>query len=495
MLRHDGEGRHGNDAPYFSDEHFPLAPEAIRAAYQLFWQHTQPSYQAASEQQLAIKTTNTLIADFYSGYLTPQTYGAATLAPLVEATATPETTVPALRALKTYVTMSDEPHEDVLFTLGLASDQLIIREYQNNLIERLYPDSEQPWAETPRGASAHDILDIRTQFGVNIESHLIAAADSLRWFLSYNPGGYGDALQRARRAESLHAPLSEIHGFDGIAMALQSHLAMMRLRKLGESAYIERARQLLLPLAVPSSADAQAHRVLNAALGTSEHWQVLQHGERHNIMIGDGTATDERLRTVWRIKTLGSTARKLATLPIDKKPSDIFGVTVITDNAEQSGRVLRGILARAEHDPRMTLRPSASRDKPVHIRGTPSYIARVAKGMGHDSVDALKQAADVRRAPLSDYHVAKVTFDFQCWGEPQPLPVEIQTNTAAHRAKARIGSASHSLYKLTHTTVDGSQVEALRQIHQGTELLGQNGLTQQSRERARELYARIQESA
>lgn len=479
-------------APIFPDENFPLAPEAVLAAYGQFWRDTRPSYHATAEQQLAIRTTNTLISDFYSGHLTPQTYSAATLAPLVEAIELPETRLPALRALNTYVTTTDEPLDDVLFTLGVAGDQLVIREYQNNLLEKLYPDNEQPWAQMPQGASAHDILDIRTQLGVNIESHLIAAANALRWFLSYNPGGYSDALQRARRAESLHAPFSEINGFDGIAMALQSHLAMMRLRALDKGRYIEDARQMLQSVSNPAATDQRVHELLSATFGTSQHTQVLHHGERHNIMIGDGTATPEQLRTVWRMKTLGSTARRLAALPAGKQPSDIFGATTITEDPRQSGEVLRGVVARAADDPRITLRPSASRTKPLHVRGTHDYIEAVAAGMGYGSVGALESMADVREVTADEYHVAKVTLRFQRWGEPRPLKAELQTNTAEHRREARIGSAAHALYKLTRSTVDSEGVEALQQIREAKEHLGSNGLTRQSRQRAEQLYHDIQ---
>lgn len=480
------------ETPNFLGEHFPLAPEPIRNAYQQFWHDTQPSYQAANEQQLAIKTTNTLISDFYGGYLTPQTYGGATLTPLVQATETGELRQSALNALRTYVETSPENHEDLLFTLGIAGDQSIIRMFQNELIDTLYPESEQPWAQLPVGADPNDILSIRTELGVNIESHLIAAANSLRWFLSYNPHSYADALLRARRAESLHAPISEIMAFDGIAMALQSHVAMMRLRQLDQSHYIEQARAQLQHLADPQVTDERVSLMLGATLGHSEHQQVLSHGERHGVVIGEGTATADHLRVVWRKKTIGSTARKLATLPPEATPVDIIGATVITNDAHQSGGVLRDALRRAKSDPRIRLHPSPSRDNAVHVRGTEQYIADIARGMGYDSVAELHEHADVRKTTPTDYHVAKMTMSFQQWGEAEPLLVELQTNTAEARQEARVGSPSHALHKLTQRPATPQQVEALAQIRSSKELLGINGLTNQSRARAEQLLSDIQ---
>lgn len=495
MIQYAEVGRSNRQVPDFLGEHFPLAPEAIRAAYQQYWHDTQPSYQAAREQELGLETTNTLISDFYAGHLTPQTYGGATLTPLVQATEVPELRPYALSALGTYVHGTDEPREDVLFTLGLASDQSVIRTYQNTVVDQLYPDSEQPWSQLPVNASPNDILRIRTELGVNIESHLIAAANSMRWFLSLDPGSRSDALQRARRAESLHAPISEIMGFDGVAMALQSHLAVMRLRQLGEGHYVEQARAILQHIADPHATDRRVAQMLSTTLGKSWHQQVLTHGERHGIMIGEGWATPDDLRTVWRKKTLGSTAHKVAMLPPDKEPSDIIGATVITNNARQSGKVLQGALQRIHRDPRLWLRPAPSRDSAIHVRGTQNYLAEVAVGMGYSSIDELAAIADVRKVAEGDYQVAKVTFAFQQWGEAKPLLTEIQTNDSDGRKQARVGSAAHAMFKLTHQLATPEQVEAIEQIHSRKELLGVNGLTKQSRERAEQLLYDIDTAA
>lgn len=484
MTQYSEVGQSSRQASHFLGEHFPLAPDAIRVAYQQYWHDTQPSYQAANEQQLNMRTTNTLMRDFYTGRLTPQAYGGAMLTPLVQATEDRELRSRALDALHTYVSTTNESHDDIIFGLGLATDQSVIRTFQNDIVTKLYPASDEPWAASPVDATAHDILRIRTELGVNIESHLIAATNSLRWFLSYNPMGYADALQRARRAESLHAPICEIIGFDGIAMALQSNLATMQLRQLGQEQYSEQARQHLLHLADPHITDQRVHDMLTAAQGSSQHQQVLQHGEKHGIMIGEGTTGPDDLRVVWRKKTLGSTARRFARLPAGMFPPDIIGATVITNDAHQSGTVLMTALRNIEADSRMKLQLSPSRDKPLHVRGAPEYIADVAAGMGYESIEALEQDADVRRTSASDYQVAKVTFSFQQWGEPQPLDVELQTNRVTDRYEARVGSAAHALYKLTGKSATPEETDAIAKIHSRKKFLGENGLTRQSEERA-----------
>lgn len=483
MIQYAEVGRPNRQVPDFLGEHFPLAPEAIRAAYQQYWHDTQPSYQAVDEQSVTMKTVNTLMHDFYSGRLTPQAYGGAMLAPLVQIAKGDdrELRMHALAALRTNVDTTDESYEDIIFALGLAADQPVIRAYQNELIDTLYPESEQPWAQMPVGASPHDLLRIRTEFGVNIESHLIAAANSLRWFLSLNPTNYADALQRARRAESLHAPMCEVVSIDGIAMALQSHLAVMRLNQLGKGQYVDQAKQQLQHLADPHIADQRISGMLAEVRGSSTHKQVLTHGERHGIMIGEGITGPDELRTLWRIKSLGSLADKLR---LYGSATDNVGVTTITNDAFESGRVVADALHRMGNDPRFTLRTSPKRHTPLHVRGAPEYVREVAQGMGYRDTDELRRHADVRETSTDDYQVAKIAFDYQQWGEVEPLQVELQTNRSQDRSAARIGTANHAFYKLTGKLATPEEAEIVAQLNSRVKFLGINGLTQLSRERA-----------
>jgi hypothetical protein len=140
----------------------------------------------------------------------------------------------------------------------------------------------------------------------------------------------------------------------------------------------------------------------------------------------------------------------------------------------------------------MTLRPSPKRDKPLHVRGTPEFIDEVADGMGMASVAELDKIADLRRTHAQDYHVAKLSMDYQEWGEERPTSVEIQINTREGREDARVGSPSHALHKLTRRPATDEQIAALAQIRQGKSLLGRNGLTPQSLKRAEQLLHDIE---
>ena len=486
-MTHNHEvGRADRLASSFLGEHFPIAPEAVRNAVGHFLHSTKISEQASTEQQLAIKTTNILMSDFCSRRLTPQAYDGAMLAPLVKATRDLALRDHALDALHIYVTTSNQSYEDMLFALGLAADQIVIDDYQKNLIERLYPASDQPWAQAPVGATPRDLLPVRTELGANIESELIANASLLRWFLSHNASNYADALQWARSAESFHAPMSEIIGFDGMAMAQQSQLGLMRLDKLGQQKYIDQARLQLQNLTDPNIVDETIHDILTTIRGYSSHKQPLKHGESHGIMIGEGETGPEKLRTVWRVKSLGRIAEKLYKLQSFDNLTDIIGITTITENAYQSGQVIANTLEKIIDNEHLSLRSSPKRNTPVHVRGGATFVHDVARGMGYSGISQLRNYADVHVTCDGDYQVAKLAFEGQ-----RGICGELQTNRAEDRVAARIGTPNHAFYRLTGRNATPEEAEAVAQMNSRVKFLGINGLTQQSRQRAEELLREI----
>ncbi len=491
-MTHSSEvGRADRPASDFLGENFPLAPDYVRDAVGQFLQSTKTSDHASAQQQLDMKTTNTLISDFCSRRLTPQAYDGAMLAPLVQATREPRLRGRALDALYTYVTTCNLPYEDMLFALGLAADQLVIDDYKADMVAKLYPESDQPWEQGPVGATPRDLLPVRTELGVNIESVLIANAGMIRWFLAHNAGDYADALQRARSVEVFHAPMSEIMGIDGMAMAMQSQRALMRLDKLGAQEYIDQAQLQLQDLTDPGVVDARIDEILTALSGYSHHHQPLRHDESHGIMIGEGVSGPEKLRTVWRIKSIGRTAEKLYKQQSFDRITDAIGITSITENAFQSGQVIASALGKVMDNPRFTLQSSPKRNTPVHVRGGVEFVYDVARGMGYRNTDELRSYADVKETSPEDYQVAKFAFTNQRWGDKYPVNGELQTNRAEDRVAARIGTPNHAFYKLTGRNATPEEAEAVAHTNSRMQFLGINGLTLQSRQRAEQLLREI----
>jgi hypothetical protein len=497
-----------DDESAFHDSEFPLAPEAVLHAYRSFWRATRQPHGRTSRILRAMTEANTLIADFCDEYLAPQVYSAAMLSGLYDAMSEPATSLSAKKGLRTYLMRSNETAEDKLFVLGLLSDRRSIDEFWANQLTSMYEDDpdrltlltdptntlqvpERAWEQPVIGTKAEAILRLRSEKGVNIESLLVEAAQTLQWLHTDQAKNDTATLQKMHIAESLYAPLAEVIGFDGIAMALQSRCVVLRNAHTGKQDSVDQAERIIANLGDPSIVEARTQTMLEAVLGENIHEQVLTHATPHGIVIGEGICTKDDLRVVWRRKTIGSLARKLSKLEADQTPMDIIGATIITQTTTQAGSVISDLLKRVQYDPRVVLRPSPSRTSPLHIKGGAQYVQEIATALGYSSIEDLKNVADVVVTNNSSYQVAKVTLTFQRWGEPWPLHAELQFTTEADRIEARIGSAAHALYKLsggvTNTAHTDNETHALAELRAQKRHLGQNGLTALSRERAHKL--------
>lgn len=505
-----------DDESAFHDSEFPLAPEAILYAYRYFWRATRQPRNRTSRIRRAMTEANTLIADFCDEYLAPQVYSAAMLSGLFDAMSEPETRDSAKKGLRTYLTQSREAPEDKLFVLGLLSDRRSIDEFWADQLLATYADDparlelltdstntlavpEQAWEQPVIGTRAEDVLRLRSEKGVNIESLLIQAAQTLQWLHTDQAKNDTATLQRLHIAESLYAPLAEVIGFDGIAMALQSRCAVLRSMYTGKQESVALAERIIANMGSPAVVEDRTQAMLETVLGENIHEQVLTHATPHGIVIGEGICTEDDLRIVWRRKTVGSLARKLSSLEAGEVPMDIIGATVITSTTAQAGTAISDLLKRVQYDPRIVLRPSPSRTSALHVKGSEAYVQEIASALGYTSIDDLREAADVVVAQHGVYQVAKVTLTFQRWGEPWPLHAELQFTTEADRIEARIGSAAHALYKLsggiTNTPHTANETNALAELRAQKRHLGHNGLTTLSRERAIKLERSILDAA
>ena len=532
MYEHASE-RPSNRAAYPNHE-FPLAPEAVRAAYAQYWQSIQEPAHSLAARQSAMATTNTLIADFCVDYLTPQTYHAAMLSEQADGLRDPRYKEHALRSLNTYRTASHEPHEDQHFIFGLLSDREVIDDFWRENATQTYANDptrlalymdqnnslavpREVWRQRALGTRVTDILKIRSERGVNIESLLIGSAEAQQWLNSDKAQNNTETYQRIHKAKTLYAPLAEIISFDGMGMALQSKSELLQLEFSGRPDLVALAHTIADTLGTPNIIEERAQVMLEAVLGENIHEQVLTHAAAHGIVIGEGIATHNKHRIVWRAKTVGGIARRLCQLGMDKLPPqtienmlkqppehvikkllekgmlpiDLLAATVLTQTPEEIGRELRAILQRTTADTRVILTPSPSRDKPLHVKGDLGYLAAVARGMGYADIDEMGHDVDVKTGA---YHVGKVTLRFQRWGEPAPLPAEVQFNTVADRVVARIGSASHAQYRLAEGEdyyLGPQDTAALADFNAKKMHLGQNGLTLISRGRADEMMYRF----
>lgn len=520
------------------DGDFPLAPSSVTCAYDYYWRVTHLSYEEGKSREHAMRETNTYISDFCNTQITSQVYTAAMLSGIIDDNGDSLRRPNVLRSLKLFAETSDESEEDKRSIFGLLSDRPIIHDFWHQQTIQLYQDdptqltlltdetntlpvSDDAWKRKTLGAKATEILRLRTEYGVNIESFLIEAAETLEWLTSDKAKNDTATLQKLHAAEALYAPFCEIIGFDGLAMALQGRCHELRLINTGRGKFVDQARAIIASLGDPETVQCRVETMFTEILGENAHEQVISHLASHGIIIGEGVIRndhylDELIRVVWREKSVGSVARKLAQFAEEHEnyqelyeqgravPMDIIAATVIADDAAQIGVLLDSALQHAiDSEGRAKLVPSPSRDKFLHAKGTSEFIDAIRSAMGlperapdpNGPADqpSMDDYVDIREVGPDEYQVAKITFSYQRLGEPLPILVEIQFNTKEGRKDARIGSPAHAFFKLTggFSKPTPEDIAAIVSLHAQKEHLGQNGLTPLSRQRADALMADV----
>lgn len=503
MLRHIEEGWHESGASYFPDENFPLAPESIRDAYEQFWRETHCTTSEMCDKQRDLVLTNTLIADFCDEYVDTTVYSAAILGPILDALSDPASASAAELALRTYTSNSQNP-KSAAYILGLLADRPVIDDFWKQNVAEQYVDQpellQQLLATTPEEIPSelwqpdarlvspdHMLVLVDT---INLESLLIQSAETLVKLEDDKAANNNSTLQQVYKAESFLAPLCEIIGFDGLAMALRSRTNLLRATYTGKPELVERATHIIEEQGSVEQVDQNVQALFTAIFGESIHEQVVAHTAKHGIIIGEGTCTSKDLRVVWRQKTSGSLVEKLQRQNDPEfTPLDILGATIIAPGEHEVGERLGRIIERLHKDDCIKLVPAEGRTDAVHIKGTPDYIEVIREALGFDTVESMKRFVDVKEAEPGEYRVCKVTLVYSREDRPD-LRAEIQITTESDRIEARIGSAAHLLYKMarsSRSSIDPTYLAAIRSRKINLSQKG-NHLNPASAERALALY-------
>lgn len=492
---------------------FPGASEVIRDTYQQFWDTLSLSEAEITAHERELALTAALLADFCEEYVSPQVYTAAMLSPILEATARPATYAGAVEALHLYASNTVEPESDKLYAVGLTADRPVINYFwQENINSRYSNDPElqnllqskdpQPvtieqWRTHPQSIEPKYINSLVSS--VNLESLLVKAVELLAQLDPQTALNDSETLNRAHQAEALLAPLCEIIGFDALAMALYSHVHVLRAMYTGNLAPLQQAQDIITERGNKEQVDQDVQELFGVVFGDNIHEQIIKHGADHGIMMGEGFCTSECLRVNWRLKSIGSLTRKLDARSPEKLPLDIIGATVTTQDVPQIALRLKRILERAGSDERVTLTPTSERYAAIHVKGTTDYIETIRQGLGFESLEAMQEVVDVVEVEAGAHRVCKVTLIFAQSNRPD-LRAEIQLTTQSDRIENRIGQAAHMLYKLlkrlgpTDEPFD-RQVHAqdLAMIHKRKQHLSadRSHLTGVSLMRAHSLYSRL----
>lgn len=505
MLRHHEGGQSKDYVPYFPDEYFPLAPEPVRDAYTYYWQTTDTSRESIADQEREMALVNTYISDFCDEYIKPPVYTAAMLGPIADKLDDAKNAENAWQALQQYASSPDEDPTDAEYVLGVLADRPLVTTFWQSAVKNHYAGTPELrdllQLQTPEQVTDEAMWEAPAQLvspdamlglldNVNLESLLIRSAETLAFFDSPKAGQDSLTLRRIHQAESLLAPLCEIIGFDGLAMALYSKTNILRAQYGGKTDAIIRAHAAIAERGNEHQVDADVQSLFSVIFGSHIHEQVIKHGAPHGIVIGEGFCTNDNIRVVWRLKSTGSLARKIIRENHPEQlPMDILGATLVTRDEQQLAEQLGHIIDRTHDDGRVRLQPTPERTDAVHVKGTPDYIETVRQALGFDSIESMRRFVDVVEVAPGGHRVCKVTLIYRHDGRPD-LHAEIQLTTEKDRVEARIGSAAHLLYKFAGTSEKAIDPSHLADIRARKSNLQRVGLAATSKQRATDLYQR-----
>lgn len=483
---------------------FPDASFAVINAYKHYWKTTHRSANEMDARSERLSRVNAVIHDFCGDRITAAAYHAAILMPFMDKADDALRSRNAVRALKIFREQSMAGSEVDNYTLGLLTDRPVIASFWESqqldiarianeaqlpaVAEALSPEmAEQPvdvtaWLHEPGLAPLEHVEALLDE--VNLESLIIQAAELLEWFESDKAGNNGETLSYIYAAESLFAPLAEIIGFDGLAMALQNACTRLRYHNTGQDIYIEQAERILQKNMPGEEVDALVDPMLQEVLGETVYDQVLSHQSNHGIIIGEGV-TDDYARVIWRRKSVGSLAKKLQRNGIGQIPADIIGATVVLPTLDMMSKRFATMLSAIHTSPNLSLTPSPSREQAIHVRGSSDYIEALRIACDYTSREDMEQFVDVKDAASGEFHVAKATFTYAA-PNGGALRTEIQFNTEQDRIDARIGSAAHIAYKYAKTG-QSIDVEILKRIRARKDDMSRQILISPSHERAQHL--------
>jgi len=189
---------------------------------------------------------------------------------------------------------------------------------------------KQLWQQPMNMLDLNDLL--RTGHNVGLSTIFMESVSTLN-MLNNTRYDTPEAYELAYKSEALLAPLCEIIGFDGLAMALRSKVICLQLRNTGKGHFVDLAEQILSELGVLGAANPEetitakernqnygtiVHRILKSMVGdidSSANYgiELILGGESdHDIVIGNGDIITDLLRLVFRLKSVGSLAQKLA---------------------------------------------------------------------------------------------------------------------------------------------------------------------------------------
>ena len=257
--------------------------------------------------------------------------------------------------------------------------------------------------------------------------------------------------------KTVDSPLLAITGFDALEAEILSKAYIWELMQDGNGEFVKIAENLFRELggrqALATATEAFVENLF--ANDTLSHDRVTSEQENYDMYFADGTVTlredGEELRVLSRLKSIGSTAKKIHALNektgTSETPMDIIGMTLIAKDKDDLQSCLQGVLERL-NELHIKFQSAPSRFEEMHVKGRPDFLKRFGlQGTNshlHEKYGL--QVKDEETKQGQEYEAVKLTMLYSWQGKE--IPVEIQITHEAARKGSRVGLSSHTIFKI-----------------------------------------------
>lgn len=462
----------------------PLASPSANAAVLRY--HEAVEFNAAAAERPDFldhaKRVTCIVHAYASDLVAPEIYDVALMHDLVDRTHNhqhEERQAAAANELAEYFTGRHVGAKD--YVAHVLADLSFVEESAETCRSMLPPVESQlasridttPWSHEVPPIDIPHLADVAHR--CNLEAIIVKAAEAIDNLIHKAPSERA-LLHDVTEAEHFYAPLCEVAGLDAMAMKLRSEATKRRFEQLSEHDLLARAGELHREAArfgieceLPSLLAADD---IDFSYVPGMHLDGGEFSWFGSASVMGGPLDGASIR--YRLKSIGSIARKLDSEPTGNPPLDTIAVTVITQDYAETGRTFRAAVDQARAHDRIELTPARTKSSPLYIQGSPSYVQAASHEFGPSEYQQ-----GVYPDTSSTYNVAKYTARMRAQNGVYS-GIEVQFVTETDRRRARIGETAHIIYKqqlAAGRSVDYSQlVELLGDMYDRKNHIDPNGV-------------------
>lgn len=322
-------------------------------------------------------------------------------------------------------------------------DRKIKNDYQNGF-------EATDWDVRAKKIEVNRMKDVLEQ--VNLESVMIKAAQLLDDMQHYYGRSEAEIFHKVAEAEYFYAPICETIGLDGFASALNDMALQIRYQKMNKTDVLDRARYLhqlakdygansLLAVLGNIDGDVDDKFLLEQMAGRRLNGDDIVNYGDFVLKLPDSSIA---MAGVYRIKSIGSLADKIYknSAYFENTPPDMLAYTVISKDDSDLKQHFLQLSAKIKQSSQFTLQPALGKARAVVVQGGATWTKQMQAFLEENKIEA-----EVRNSGENSFQAARITFVTTPNDNLSSIGLEVQFLTADDRRAARLGPASHILYK------------------------------------------------